>query len=516
MVKLTKLTEVFKELDIELLCSDSQHNIVIGYITIMELSEKNYNFKEQGLVMSTFQSFKNIEEINEQIDWLKDLGIHGIGFHKAHYKAVPEAVVDYCRKIHMPLFSIPVDVPYHKILDMFNQLENEQLNLKSYEIYKLNDKILESVFQEKDSGYIINLMGNYIKENLILLNPYMKVKAVWKEPAYSQDYMDQLTEALTSTYKEKLLQTRFFKRDVEFSLDGQRDTLNITPIVSKKVFIGYLIFNKSLLNNFYNDEVIRMGIRAISMLDNKQSFSSRHLRLKDIKKFESLMNNESNNFKENDFYIDVSKLQYCIRAEFSNENQLEESFNAMNTVFMERNSNVLTWIYSDTLIAYIDRKSAVEECVEMLSMYHCHSIGLSHQFKNVSLTDIGKMNAQARTAMQTAVRREERIVEWNQTGIERVAYNIDEIPLLKPLDEEILTPIIEYDQKKDSDLLATLKCSLNHFFNIKAISEALFIHPNTVRYRLAQINELLKIDTYQSTNFAVLVLAIKLYEKNNS
>lgn len=515
MIQLNKLTVEFKKLDIELLYNGSSQDNGIDYITIMELSEKNYNFKEQGLVMSTFQSFNSFEAINEQIKWLRDLGIHSIGFHTAHYKRVPKTVIDYCRTINLPLFIIPVDVPYHKILDIFNQLENEQLNLKSYEIYKLNDKILESVFQEKDSGYIINLMGNYTKENLILLDPYMKVKAVWKEPEYSQNYMDFLTETLTSTYKEKLLQTRFFKREVEFSIDGQDEVLNIKPIVSKKVFIGYLIFNKSLLNNFYNDEVIRMGIRAISMINNKQSFSNRHLRLKDIKKFESLINNESNNLKENDFYIDVTKLQYCIRAEFSNKTLLEEAFNATNTVFMEKNSNVLIWIYNDTLIGYIDRKSIVEECLEMLSMYHCHSIGISHQFKNVSLIDISKMNTQARTAMQTANIREEKVIEWDQIGIEKVAYNIEEIPNLKKLDEEILSSVIEYDLKKEGELLITLKSSLNHFFNVKAISEELFIHPNTVRYRLTQINELLKIDIYSSTNFAILVLAIKLYEKNN-
>src|SRR5699024_5131599 len=254
---------------------------------------------------------------------------------------------------NMPLFSIPVNIPYHKILDIFNQLENEQLNLKSYEIYKLNDKILESVFMEKDSGYIINLIGNYIKENIILLDPYMKVKAVWKDPAYSQEYMDYLTSRLTSKYKEKLLQSRFFKGDTQLFIDDKKLTLNITPITSKKVFIGYLIFNRNISMNFYNDEVIKMGIKAISMMGSKRSISENHLKLKDIKKFETLIENESNNLKENDFYIPVSKISYCIRVQFLNDEVLKESFNTISTVFMEKCSNVLTWIYNDTQIAYL-------------------------------------------------------------------------------------------------------------------------------------------------------------------
>src|SRR5699024_7679201 len=181
----------------------------------------------------------------------------------------------------MPLFSIPVNIPYHKILDIFNQLENEQLNLKSYEIYKLNDKILESVFMGKDSGYIINLIGNYIKENIILLDPYMKVKAVWKDPAHSQEYLDYLTSRLTSKYKEKLLQSRFLKRDLQLAIADKNITLNVTPItsnISKKSFIGYLIFSKEILTNLYNDEVIKMGIKAISMMGSKRSISENHLK----------------------------------------------------------------------------------------------------------------------------------------------------------------------------------------------------------------------------------------------
>lgn len=515
MVEISKLSGEFEKLEIELIAGQENIEHKVNYITILELPEKNHNFKSQGLVLSTFQSFKSLKDINEQISWLKKLGILGVGFHKAHYKEVPKSVIEHCKELNMPLFSIPVNTPYYKILDIFNQLENEQLNLKSYEIYKLNDKIMESVFMEKDSGYIINLIGNYIKENIILLDSYMKVKAVWKDPAYSQDYMDYLTSGLTSTYKEKLLQTRFFKRDTQLITDDKTVTLNITPITSKKVFIGYLIFNQEILMNFYNDEVIKMGIKAISMMGSKKTINENHLRLKDIKKFEILIENERNNLKENDFYIPISKISYCIRVQFLNNEDLKESFNTSSTIFMEKRANVLTWIYNDTQIAYLEEENDVNEFLEVLSMYKAQSIGLSTKIENTSLNDISRMNIQARTAMLSAQDNGELLASWHDIGIEKVAYNIEELPLLKSLDNELLLPLIEYDRKKDGDLLKTLNSCLTHFFNVKAISEELFIHPNTARYRLGQINELLNMDINKSSNFALLVLAVKLYEKNN-
>src|SRR5699024_7413836 len=114
---------------------------------------------------------------------------------------------------------------------------------------------------------IINLIGNYIKENIILLDSHMKVKSVWKEPMYSQLYMDKLTKEITSIHKEILLKTRFFKREAQLTIKNENSKellVNIIPIVTRKNFLGYLIINKTAMDNFYNDEVIRMGIRAIS------------------------------------------------------------------------------------------------------------------------------------------------------------------------------------------------------------------------------------------------------------
>lgn len=258
-----------------------------------------------------------------------------------------------------------------------------------------------------------------------------------------------------------------------------------------------------------------MGIKAISMMGSKRSISENHLKLKDIKKFEALIENESNNLKENDFYIPVSKISYCIRVQFLNDEVLNESVNTISTVFMEKSSNVLTWIYNDTQIAYLEEQDDVNEFLEVLSMYNAQAIGLSSKLENISLDDISKMNTQARIAMLSAKDNGKLMASWNDIGIEKVAYNIEELPLLKSLDNELLLPIIEYDLKKDGDLLKTLNSCLTHFFNVKAIAEELFIHPNTVRYRLGQINELLNMDINKSSNFALLVLAVKLYEKNN-
>lgn len=516
MTTINTIREKFLKLDMKLIAGSKNTDKEVDYITILELPEKTNRFKEKGLVLSTFQPFRNVEHIKEQISWLQTVGIVGIGFHKAHYKTVPHEIVEHAAEINMPLFSIPVDVPYHKILDIFNQLENDDLDLKTYEIYKINEKMMESVFSEKDPGYIINLMGNYIKENIVLLDAYLKVRAIWKTPLYPQDEMDRITQMMTSTHKETLLQTRFFKRDAKLNIltsEAGSITLNVTPISSKDAFYGYLIVNNQTMQNFYNKEVIRMGLRAMTLNANQSSGTKDHYKMKDINKFESLINNTSENMTSNDFYVSTEYLNVCMRVTFSSDKIMKDAFSSLSEIILEKKSNAIIWIFEGSLIAYLEGESELSELNEVLNFYPDKSIGVSARFDETSLNDIKLMNRQAQTALKYSQYHSQEIYEWDTLGVERVAYNISETDLFHSLDKDILGSLIDHDRQKNSELMMTLDCCLKHFFNLKTVGQELHVHPNTVKYRLKQITEILNIDMHERSNYALLVMAFIIHDQ---
>lgn len=518
MTTINAIKEKFLKLDIELIAGHGNIEDKLDYITILELPEKTGRFKERGLVLSTFQSFRDIEQIKEHMSWLQTVGVVGIGFHTAHYKRVPEEIIHHANTISIPLFSIPVSVPYHKMLDIFNQLENENLNLKTYEIYKVNEKMMESVFSDKDPGYIINLMGNYIKENIVLLDSYLKVSAIWKNPAYPQEEMDRITKLITSTHKQTLLQTRFFKRDGELNIEtseGITRTLTVTPITSKSGFFGYLIVNSQTMKNFYNKEVIRMGLRTITLGASQNPGTRNHNKMRDIKKFEDFINNASENISRDDFYVAIERLSLSARITFSSEKILKDAFNSSSEVFLEKKSNALIWIIEDSLIAFLEDEEELAELMEILNLFPDKSIGLSSRFEHTSLNDIKMMYKQAHTAHEYNKYHTDEISEWEALGIEKVAYNITETELFRSLDKEVLGKLIEYDRRKNSQLLITLDCCLKYFFNLKAVGQEMHVHPNTVKYRLGQITEILNIDIYERSNYALLVMAFIIHNQKN-
>ena len=56
--------------------------------------------------------------------------------------------------------------------------------------------------------------------------------------------------------------------------------------------------------------------------------------------------------------------------------------------------------------------------------------------------------------------------------------------------EEVLTPIVIYDMQHDSDLVKTLISFLKNGSSIAATADILFLHRNSVLYRLNRIEEI--------------------------
>jgi sugar diacid utilization regulator len=77
---------------------------------------------------------------------------------------------------------------------------------------------------------------------------------------------------------------------------------------------------------------------------------------------------------------------------------------------------------------------------------------------------------------------------------------------------ETLQPLVEYDRTHRSDLVTTLRTYLDAGLNLTRTAKALYVHPNTVEYRLRRIRELSSRDPRTPDDLLILSLAIKFDE----
>lgn len=69
-----------------------------------------------------------------------------------------------------------------------------------------------------------------------------------------------------------------------------------------------------------------------------------------------------------------------------------------------------------------------------------------------------------------------------------------ELEIVKMFCRNTLDPLFDYDTKNEGSLLPTLTELVNFNFNLKETAKNLFIHVNTLYYRIEKIEQLLKVD----------------------
>lgn len=72
--------------------------------------------------------------------------------------------------------------------------------------------------------------------------------------------------------------------------------------------------------------------------------------------------------------------------------------------------------------------------------------------------------------------------------------------------QRVYTPLADHQ----SDLLTTLWCYLDNGRSLEATARELFVHPNTVRYRLKRITEIIGWDATGARESLVLQCALIL------
>lgn len=79
--------------------------------------------------------------------------------------------------------------------------------------------------------------------------------------------------------------------------------------------------------------------------------------------------------------------------------------------------------------------------------------------------------------------------------------------------KQILDPIIKYDEQYHTDLLNTAIAYVKFYGNAQKTADTLFVHKNTIRYRIAKIAEILGL-LEEGYFYEQLSVAIKLYQLN--
>jgi purine catabolism regulator len=105
----------------------------------------------------------------------------------------------------------------------------------------------------------------------------------------------------------------------------------------------------------------------------------------------------------------------------------------------------------------------------------------------------------------------DRVLAFGDLGVYRLLVRLRETPELWTFYRETLAKLADYDQRQRADLIKTLDAYFNNLGNLRATSEALHVHRNTLLYRIERIKEISGMDLDNAEEHFALWLALRAH-----
>lgn len=91
-------------------------------------------------------------------------------------------------------------------------------------------------------------------------------------------------------------------------------------------------------------------------------------------------------------------------------------------------------------------------------------------------------------------KKEEKILNYSDMGIYKLLLGIEDQDIIREYYDKTIAPLIAYDDKNGSDLADVLWCYLSHNGSVRDTADELFLHRNTVNYKLNKAGEILNLN----------------------
>jgi len=127
-------------------------------------------------------------------------------------------------------------------------------------------------------------------------------------------------------------------------------------------------------------------------------------------------------------------------------------------------------------------------------------------------SDIKKSYRQACQALAASGigRTKERIISYESLGFLSLLLNITDLSVLKNYYMKTLGALIEYDKVNRTDLYQTLETYYENDSDLQSTAQKLFIHKNTLKYRLERIGEILGSNIRTTDDSLCIGVALKV------
>ncbi|WP_186578619.1 PucR family transcriptional regulator [Aquibacillus kalidii] len=464
---------------------------------------------------------------------------------------IPDRIIQIANTNELIVVDIPWEIRFGDVM----QSVMHQITIDRYDERKKSDKLrqqlINCVLQDKGLQEIAQTFYRNIRIPLAITDSNRVIRA---NQNIKKDIIQNYSSLLdTNLYKIPPSEITFIEHPLyyhieEYELD--KTTVFQLPIINNHKIQGYLIFqpsNRNLLTWLVMNGLEHALTACALYFVKENAIELTEIKLKDnfvlnLAKYQTRLDDQSFS-KARLLGYDLGCLYACIMGDI----KYKESTNLMEkdnpdssslkswNYYIQKEINyagelfdrkTMTTFEDGMVIIFleVEEESYVETCHQFLDTMERRLNALLADMElswGVALQKDGEFPffesyQEAKTALQIGLQQHE-IGErtfFENTKINRLLMAISSEDNIQEIVKETLRPLIEYDDKRQTDLIYTFIVYNKYKGNVSQTARALNLHRQSLLYRLRNIEKLTNLLLNHSDDYFLLELCVRLSQLN--
>lgn len=509
---------------------------IISGINIMDNPDTVPWLKQDEMVLSTGYLFSSTDLYKTIIRDLHAKGCSGLGIKMNRYiNQLPEEMLTQANELDFPIINIPfsstmeqiVNIVYHEIVKQ--EMSSTQLLAAAYRNIATAAMKKHSLLEMlRNISTIVKCPVFLTSEHFDLLEYFIPETSSLQFPfPFSHDANTLFSENDIVRLEELHINNPLPVR--EFQQANNSDILNfqIFSIVNKKNLLGYLVCaeeNKKFVAQDFDfisniGSVLYIAIMNHNLYNEGQrSNTDRFYNLilsgsiKDTTELESMCLLNNFDFKPHRICAAFHVANYD-RMTMAKRRAFERNFwNICHKILEAENIKYIHTVYNTDFLVfllfseYTNQSKADAEAHAIIQKLHDEllhediqsTVGFGRCCKGAESISLGYFQAMHALKMGPQLHPDADIFSYQQDYVVQRLYDAFSTAELREMYDEFIYPLERYDLNNNAELCRTLETYLECQQNTSATAKKLFIHRNTMIYRISQIELLLGIDIKDS------------------
>lgn len=519
----------------------------ITKVNVMEVPDIDNWVSEGEFLVTTAYSIKdNIEILMDLIPKLNEKGVSGLGIKVGRYvRELPEDIIKLADKLDFPIIELPFCVSHTEVIScVLTEVVNDQLKLL-INIDNFNRELMDIMISGGTLKEIARKLYDNVGNTLAIyenLNGSLEILCEHK-------YINQIEKLLKNQMELKLEQDSYLRKVGVYKyylddIEGRLVERVVIPIVIENIEHGFICIwldNKQLTPLHHMMIESYVHIIALDVMEKLSIW-----KMENNYKGEFIDDLLSGNKERYERAVERAKkfnfhknLKYSVITVLVKDNLKEGSSQSNKPKFNSEFISYLLILVEKMIKAYSNRSLYVDKDDRIIIVYGSEShkdkgviirettefcrklaneasitfpeekivIGIGRAY-NIDL--IHKSFGQSRLIVENLVKKTlGSIIHYEELGLFRILCNESIQSDLAEFCSDVVGPLIQYDKNNKTELLRTLKTYFECDGNMKKLSEKMYVHYNTVIYRLDKIKEILSVDLENNDVRVDLQVALK-------